>query len=208
MQSPTVPGREPVTTRVDDGGPGDVGLAALPGHRGVGRAGPPLPARCAARWSAEDTDALVLMLSELATNAVHHAATEYEVSVSVAPDGRQVRVEVSDAAGGYPVPQEPAADAPHGRGLHIVRDAGRRVGHRDAARPPGKTVWFSSALAAPGRVPGRGARCRPRRRSARRGEGDGQRGDALREALVPGRPAARHSSRPGRCPPCGRCSTA
>ena len=36
------------------------------------------------------------MLSELATNAVQHAATEFEVAVRVAPDGGRVRVEVSD----------------------------------------------------------------------------------------------------------------
>ena len=35
-----------------------------------------------------EADALVLMLSELATNAVQHAATEFEVGVRVAPDGQ------------------------------------------------------------------------------------------------------------------------
>src|SRR5580693_4829116 len=66
-------------------------------------------------------DALVLMLSELATNAVQHAGTEFEVQVQVAPDGHRVRVEVTDSASGFPTPQDQVADAPHGRGLHIVR---------------------------------------------------------------------------------------
>ena len=37
--------------------------------------------------SDEEADSLVLMVSELATNAVQHAATEFEVAVHVAPDG-------------------------------------------------------------------------------------------------------------------------
>jgi two-component sensor histidine kinase len=69
----------------------------------------------------EDADELVLMLSELSTNAVQHAATEFEVAVYVAPDCSRVRVEVSDGAGGFPAPPEQVPDAPHGRGLHIVR---------------------------------------------------------------------------------------
>jgi len=96
----------------------------------------------------DGADALVLMLSELATNAVQHAATEFEVSVHVAADTPSVRVEVSDDAGGYPTPQDPVGDAPHGRGLHIVRTLADAWGiemHRDRA---GKTVWFSSALPA------------------------------------------------------------
>src|SRR5277367_682374 len=68
-----------------------------------------------------EADALVLMLSELATNAVQHAATEFEVGVRVAPDGHLVRVEVTDAAPSFPTPQEEIADAPHGRGLQIVQ---------------------------------------------------------------------------------------
>ena len=88
------------------------------------------------------------MLSELATNAVRHAATEYQVSVHVVGETGRVVVEVTDTACGYPTPQEPAGDAPHGRGLHIVgtlADAWGIEMHRDR---PGKTVWFSLALPA------------------------------------------------------------
>ena len=88
------------------------------------------------------------MLSELATNAVQHAATEFEVAVRVAPDGRRVRVEVTDAAAGFPTPQEPVADAPHGRGLHIVRTLADAWGIEMRRDRPGKTVWFSLPLAA------------------------------------------------------------
>jgi PAS domain S-box-containing protein len=94
-----------------------------------------------------ESDALVLMLSELATNAVQHAATEFEVQVQVAPDGHRVRVEVTDSATGFPMPQEQVADAPHGRGLHIVRTLADTWGIEMRRGQPGKTVWFSLPLA-------------------------------------------------------------
>ena len=95
-----------------------------------------------------EADSLVLMLSELATNAVQHAATEFEVQVQVAPDGHRVRVEVTDGAAGFPTPQEQVADAPHGRGLHIVRTLADAWGIEMRRDQPGKTVWFSLPLAA------------------------------------------------------------
>jgi PAS domain S-box-containing protein len=95
-------------------------------------------------------DTLALMLSELATNAVRHAATEFEVSVHLAPDCGCVRVEVSDGAPGYPIPQDPVPDAPDGRGLHIVRALADAWGIEMRRDRPGKTVWFSAPLSAPG----------------------------------------------------------
>jgi PAS domain S-box-containing protein len=103
-----------------------------------------LPARCLM-----GADAVVLMLSELATNAVVHASIPFDVTLSVAPDGMSVRVAVSDGAGGYPVPQDPDADAPHGRGLHIVRTLADSWGIEMRRSQPGKTVWFTASLAAP-----------------------------------------------------------
>jgi len=99
-----------------------------------------------------EADALVLMLSELATNAVQHAATEFEVEVQVqvAPDGHGVRVEVTDGATGFPMPQDQVMDAPHGRGLHIVRTLADAWGIEMRRDQPGKTVWFSLPLAAGG----------------------------------------------------------
>ena len=93
-----------------------------------------------------EADALVLMLSELATNAVQHAATEFEVEVLMAPDGHLVRVEVTDEAAGIPTPQEQISDAPHGRGLHIVRALADAWGIEVLRDRPGKTVWFSLPL--------------------------------------------------------------
>ena len=77
----------------------------------------------------------MLMLSELATNAVQHAATEFEVAVHVAPDGQpragrgqRRRRRLPDAAGAG---RRRAARARPAHRAH----AGRRLGHRDAARP-------------------------------------------------------------------------
>jgi PAS domain S-box-containing protein len=98
--------------------------------------------------SDSEADALVLMLSELATNAVQHAATEFEVGVGVAADGHHVRVEVTDSAAGFPTPQEQAADAHHGRGLHILRTLAEAWGIELRRDRPGKTIWFSLPLGA------------------------------------------------------------
>jgi PAS domain S-box-containing protein len=102
--------------------------------------------------SGEGPDLLALMLSELATNAVQHAATEFEVAITVgattdgADGARWVRVAVSDEAPGYPAPEEPAADAPHGRGLRIVESLADAWGIEVQRGRPGKTVWFASRV--------------------------------------------------------------
>jgi PAS domain S-box-containing protein len=100
-----------------------------------------LPSACS-----EDTDALVLMLSELATNAVQHAATEFEVAIHLAPERDGVRVEVHDSAAGFPTPPEQLDDVPHGRGLRIVRALAAAWGVEMQRDRPGKTVWFSLPL--------------------------------------------------------------
>jgi anti-sigma regulatory factor (Ser/Thr protein kinase) len=90
------------------------------------------------------TDALddaQLLVSELATNAVVHAATDFSVSVHVAA-GR-VYVEVRD---GDPAPlslerDAPELSAPGGHGLRIV---GRLAGSWGArVEEHGKVLWFS-----------------------------------------------------------------
>jgi PAS domain S-box-containing protein len=90
------------------------------------------------------------MLSELATNAVQHADSEFEVEISVTPEagGRCVRVRVSDEAAGFPTPQDPGTDAPHGRGLRIVESLADAWGIEVRRGRPGKTVWFVSLLGA------------------------------------------------------------
>src|SRR5271165_4597538 len=150
MQSPMLTGRKPPTA--PGAGPGagaGTGTAAGSWATSASRRFPAATASVgqARRFlldqlpegSAEEADALVLMLSELATNAVRHAATEYVVSVRVAGDGREVLVEVSDDAGGYPIPREQAGDSPHGRGLQIVQTLADAWGVEMRRDRPGKT---------------------------------------------------------------------
>jgi PAS domain S-box-containing protein len=96
----------------------------------------------------EVAESLALMLSELATNAVQHAATEFEVAVELIEGGRSVRVSVTDTAEGFPTPDAPPADAPRGRGLHIVSSLADTWGVDVQRDPAAKTVWFSAALPA------------------------------------------------------------
>ncbi len=83
-------------------------------------------------------EAVELMTSELATNCVRHARTDFELSVDAGPE---IRVEVRDTGGGRPVPQSPGARDPSGRGLLIVEAMSDEWGVIDAA--DGKIVWFS-----------------------------------------------------------------
>ena len=96
----------------------------------------------------EDVEALALMISELATNAVQHADTAFEVVIAVTSDaeGRCVHVRVTDEAPGFPVPQVPVPDGARGRGLRIVESLADGWGIEMRHGQPGKTVWFTSRL--------------------------------------------------------------
>jgi serine/threonine-protein kinase RsbW len=94
---------------------------------------------------AEVRDAVELMVSELATNCVRHTNTAFDLTVDQSEE--EIRVEVTDWAGGRPTMHSPGPDEPTGRGLRIVNVLSDAWGveHRAAA---GKTVWFTVALAA------------------------------------------------------------
>jgi anti-sigma regulatory factor (Ser/Thr protein kinase) len=91
-----------------------------------------------------------LLVSELATNAVTHAHTEFTVSVHVAPAGLYVEVQDGDDA----IPEAiPAARrgrsaraagtdlmSQHGRGLRLLDAAASAWGYRGTDH--GKLVWF------------------------------------------------------------------
>lgn len=73
-----------------------------------------------AGWDVTQVDDLVLMASELFTNAVLHGDGEVDITLTLTGD--QLRLEVVDD-GRRPVPTRaplPAADAVTGRGLTIV----------------------------------------------------------------------------------------
>lgn len=89
-----------------------------------------------------DLDATAVLVSELASNSVLHADSEFEVSVEVEDDC--VRVGVTDAGDGEPTVRDVDTTAPSGRGLHIVDALADRWGIEP--RGSGKTVWFELLL--------------------------------------------------------------
>jgi hypothetical protein len=82
------------------------------------------------------TDSL-LVVSELATNAVCHARTDFTVSISEWNDG--VTLMVGDASPEPPVERDTDMTAPSGRGLRLVTESADRWGYFPAG--VGKLVW-------------------------------------------------------------------
>jgi serine phosphatase RsbU (regulator of sigma subunit) len=83
---------------------------------------------------------IVLLATELVTNAVRHGRGEVAVRLWPGPD--VVRVEVSDANPHRPEPGGYDLDAEDGRGLLIVGALSSRWGTAPLAGGAGKTVWF------------------------------------------------------------------
>jgi anti-sigma regulatory factor (Ser/Thr protein kinase) len=84
-------------------------------------------------------DAVELMVSELATNSVKHAHSDFKVSIN--DSAGEIRVEVRDTGRGQPVLRFPVPTEPWGRGLRIVEALSLAWGTADS--PRGKTVWFT-----------------------------------------------------------------
>ena len=89
-------------------------------------------------------DDAVLLVSELATNAVIHAAGRFEVAI--APRDDLVWIGVSDASEDQPVILDPGPLANSGRGLRIVERLATQWGV--ARTSSGKVVWFTLPLGA------------------------------------------------------------
>lgn len=87
----------------------------------------------------EVRDTAVLLVSELATNSVRHAATAFTVSVEVGDPG--VRVEVADQDPTVPVPKATTRRDLSGRGLAIVARLAQDWGVEPV--DGGKLVWFT-----------------------------------------------------------------
>ena len=92
----------------------------------------------------ETAEAVGLIVSELATNAVRHAATAFTVTVDQTP--RRVRIEVSDSGEGEPHMRSPRPTDPTGRGLRILDALADTWGVVSATPRTGKTVWFTVAV--------------------------------------------------------------
>ncbi|MFC1414501.1 ATP-binding protein [Streptacidiphilus sp. N1-12] len=163
---PQEPSSTPLRLGVPSGGlpPGGqirrLGLAGTSGT--VGRA------RAFAREALEDwqwlpgqteeqtavAEDVLLLVSELVTNACLHAGGPTELALH--GTARTLRVEVSDAGEGAPVPRVPHEPGrPGGHGLHIVERLASAWG--TVRQDGGKTVWLevpaplSATVPAPGR---------------------------------------------------------
>lgn len=86
----------------------------------------------------------MLMVSELATNAIIHAVTGF--GVSIARTDFEVRVEVDDLGNGRPELMVPSKTDPKGRGVQIVQQLSDDWGIIELEGERGKTVWFAVSL--------------------------------------------------------------
>lgn len=92
-------------------------------------------------------DAISVMVSELAMNAVQHARTQFEVSVELTAD--TLRVTVTDSGAGRPTAQPmPPPSSDRGRGLQIVQSLADEWGVAPSSHGSGKSVWFQLGLRA------------------------------------------------------------
>ena len=129
--------RRDALDHLDDRDPGCTEFPVGPGL------GAPAEARAAAsRWAAELrlgplVDDVLLVVSELVTNAVRYGSPP--LRVSLAADDHTVTVGVVDAASAKPRPREAGADDEGGRGLLLLERLSVQHGVRPA--PPGKVVW-------------------------------------------------------------------
>lgn len=93
----------------------------------------------------DDVGATVsLVVSELATNAVLHARTPFEVRVLVRE--RMVRIEVQDRTGHRPDRRYFSNQTTSGRGLRLVEELCESWGVDPDADGAGKTVWAEVAV--------------------------------------------------------------
>jgi anti-sigma regulatory factor (Ser/Thr protein kinase) len=93
-------------------------------------------------WGLEMED-VPLLVSELATNAVLHARSDFEVTVIRSP--QCIRVEVFDQNTRLPSFAVAPTDAYSGRGLMLLRGLSTNWGVESHSEI-GKTIWFEVAV--------------------------------------------------------------
>lgn len=91
-----------------------------------------------AAWRLADADTAQLLVSELVTNAVQHAAGPIVLTVTIAAS--TLRFAVSDADPTTPRRREADMDEESGRGMILLQELSCRWGVRPTGT--GKTVWF------------------------------------------------------------------
>jgi len=105
------------------------------------------------RWSIEDRrDDITLVVSELLTNALEHAAPRpggwpVRVGLLQSRPGTAVLCAGADASPAPPVPAPPGHLAESGRGLHVIEEISDSWGYTTAPRR-GKVVWATFEPAA------------------------------------------------------------
>lgn len=92
----------------------------------------------------------MLLVSELATNALEHTGSAFEVTVVTGSD--RVRVEVIDDSNRPPMVTYRPVEAEHGRGLRIVEGLAEEWGVASRPSGDGKVVWFELRRSEPGEV--------------------------------------------------------
>ena len=99
----------------------------------------------APRLAPEALDVALLLVSELATNAVMHAATPFVVDVRMAPSS--LRISVADGDDHTPTVAERDRATPGGFGLYLVEQLAARWGIDATDQGEhGKEVWFELEL--------------------------------------------------------------
>ncbi|MFJ6568946.1 ATP-binding protein [Streptomyces sp. NPDC091292] len=89
----------------------------------------------------DDIGRVVLISSELATNAVRHGHVPGHLfEVALTSTRHTCLIEVSDSSPRTPMALRATAEGEHGRGLPVVTALASSVGHH-ARKPTGKTVW-------------------------------------------------------------------
>ena len=87
-----------------------------------------------------DTDTVLLLVSEVVTNAVRHAATPFELTISVT--GPEVMIAVVDHdRAHHPQVRNPRPQDTSGRGLRIVDELATSWG-TELMAADAKRVWF------------------------------------------------------------------
>ena len=92
----------------------------------------------------EVRDRVALVVSELVTNCVRHARTEFRLKVTL--ERGDVHIAVTDRGSGKVDVKHPSLLEPHGRGLQIVGGLAQRWGVIPATAGAGKTVWCTVAV--------------------------------------------------------------
>ncbi|MBV8982268.1 MAG: response regulator, partial [Acidimicrobiia bacterium] len=91
------------------------------------------------RWHCDELfDEVALLTSELVTNAILHAHSDIDLSVSMTAD--VIRIDVVDHSASLPAPRTASDEDTSGRGLGLVEALATSWGVDE--RPGGKSVWF------------------------------------------------------------------